>query len=308
MAEVTRLTAPARAAGAAIRERIRRDGFVVLKGLLPPGEVTGLRGLVAGVLADHGHLKDGAPPDDLVPDANRRDGSPGWWHMYEDLQRLEAMHRLAHHPALTGPARATVGGRLLNHPRRYLSLVPPGFRIPPHQEYLQIQGTPDVLTAWIPLTRSGPDTCALRVLRESGPRRVRPLTTLPAPFGGAEAEAPPADDPAWWVGTDLVPGDVVLLHGLTVWGCDENRSPGLAGSLWARYQPARLPVCRASLHPHHYPRLPGWKALTRGWSSRRWVRTPWPRREAPFVLARTLEDWHREVPPPAAELVDVIGP
>ncbi|MBN6051723.1 phytanoyl-CoA dioxygenase family protein, partial [Nonomuraea sp. RK-328] len=300
---------------AELRRRLREHGMLLFRGLLPEGRVAELCARFTEVLRRHDWLAadtTGTPDtadiggagteDGLRPAANRRDGSPRWWRMYEDLQKVELMHRMAHAPRLVEVMRTILGKPLLNHTRRQVSLVHPGFWIPPHQEHTYVQGTPDVLTAWVPFTTfpAGPGT--LRVLRERAVPGVRPLTVLET--GGVEARVEPGEGD-WWRAPDLGPGDVVVMHALATRAVDENVSPYLRGAVEYRYQSAREPVCFASLRPHHYPRVPGWEEIAAGWSERRWLRVPLRVRQVDFLLPDNQETWHELLPRPVSRLVDV---
>ncbi|MET7463076.1 phytanoyl-CoA dioxygenase family protein [Nonomuraea sp. NPDC005501] len=289
----------------ALRRRLREDGMLLFRGLLPEARLAELRARFTEVLRRHDWLATGEDTDGdggLRPAANRRDGSPRWWRMYEDLQRVELMHELAHAPRLVEAMRAVLGKPLLNHTRRQVSLVHPGFWIPPHQEHTYVQGTPDVLTAWVPFTAFPEDGGTLRVLRERSVPGVRPLTVLDT--GGVEAVVEPGEGD-WWRAPALGPGDVVVMHALATRALDENVSPYLRGAVEYRYQSSREPVCFASLRPHHYPRVPGWEELAAGWSERRWLRVPLRVRQVDFLLPDRQESWHELLPRPVSRLVDV---
>jgi hypothetical protein len=284
-------TAPARA------QELRRRGFAHVESLLPADLVVDVAERVRDVLAGHGWVeRDGARS--WTSTRRVRDGSPGWWEMYEDVQRLEALHRLAHHPDLVAAVEAVVGGRVLNHPRRVVRVVQPAFWVPPYQEFLPVQGTPDVITAVVPLHD---DPSSLRLLREDGARHLRPVHELPA-TGGVTAQAPGLDDPAW-AAPVVRPGDVTLVHGMTVQACVENTTDELRVAALFRLQRRTEPVCKASLKPHHYSRLPDWPSMTEGWSDRRWVRVPRVRRNARFVLPTAIDQWAASVDVPDSTLM-----
>ncbi|WP_188189635.1 phytanoyl-CoA dioxygenase family protein [Nonomuraea sp. SYSU D8015] len=286
----------------ALRRRLREDGMLLFRGLLPQSRLTELRARFTEVLRRHDWLDGDASDAEPRPAANRRDGSPRWWRMYEDLQRVELMHELSHAPQLVQVMKAILGKHLLNHTRRQVSLVHPGFWIPPHQEHTYVQGTPDVLTAWAPFTAFPADGGTLRVLRERSVPGVRPLTVLDT--GGVQAVVEPGDG-EWWRAPDLGPGDVVVVHALATREVEENLSPYLRGAVEYRYQSAREPVCFASLRPHHYPRVPGWDELAAGWAQRRWLRVPLRVRQVDFLLPERQESWHELLPRPASRLLDV---
>ena len=73
-------------------------------------------------------------------------------------------------------------GPVLVHPRKIARVTFPGsdYPTPPHQDFPLIQGTPDVLTIWLPLAECSPRDGALRVLTRSQRRGLR----LPEPTAG----------------------------------------------------------------------------------------------------------------------------
>jgi hypothetical protein len=282
----------------ALRQRLRTDTYLAFRRLIEAERVAEVRRGVAAAFAGHGFVA-GSRPDDLVADAGFRDGSPGWWRFCRELQSLEAFHALAHEPTLTSVVRTILGPKVLHHPRRPLSTIPPAYHIPAHQEIQQVQGAADVLAAWIPLTTFGAGSARLEVLQDPGPVAVRPLRPLPG--GGVEAATPAGH----WASAELEPGDVVVLHSMATRRVTENVGDRLALAGLYRSQLARHPVCTASLKPFHYPRLPDWDGLTTGWSSRRWIRIPWRLRVVDFHLPGSIEDWHEAFPTLDSELIDI---
>jgi hypothetical protein len=273
-----------------IDDSLPNSGFAVRRGLLPADEVEAVRRDLAGVYAAHGWLAEENPPDALVPDTRRRDGAPGWWRFAEDVQRTESFHRLAHHPALLAWMSEISGPKVLNHPRRHLTTVNPQFWVPAHQEYTHIQGAVDFFTAFVPLTPFAAGGGTLRVLNETGTRTVRALRILPT--RGVEADV---DESGEWHELELEPGDVVVMHSLTTRCVTENVGNSIQLAAQYRFQSSRLPVVKASLKPEHYPRLPDWPAITKGWSSRRWIVPPLMPKLVDYQMPVELESWHEDL-------------
>ncbi|WP_283133094.1 phytanoyl-CoA dioxygenase family protein [Rhizohabitans arisaemae] len=284
------------AGGETVRARLRDHGYFVVRGLLPADAVHAVRRDISAVYGAHGWLSPDADPSDLLPDARRRDGAPGWWRFAEDIQRLESFHRLAHHRALGSLMATIIGGNVLNHPRRHLTIVNPEFWVPPHQEYTYIQGTVDFFTAFVPFTTLTPGAGALRILQEDDLRRIRPLRILPT--RGVEARVDETE--GTWAEFALVPGDVVVMHSLVTRGLAENTGPAIQLAAQYRFQSRRLPVVKASLKPEHYPRLPDWPQITRGWSSRKWITPPLVPRLVPYTMPSELETWHETLATPVS--------
>lgn len=271
-----------------VRE-LAAGGVAVFRGVLPVDRVHRVRDDVASVYRAHGWLGTGTDPGELVPDGLRRDGVPGWWRFAEDLQRIERFHALAHEAVLKRIAAGVAGRRVLHHSRRHLTVVNPSFWVPPHQEFLHIQGTAEFFTSHVPLTDGGG---TLQVLVEDGPRSVRPLTVLDTKGVAAVVD----EATATWRDLPIEPGDVVVMHSLVTRRIRPNRSRGIQLAAQYRFQSSSLPVVKASIKPEHYPRLPDWPRLTRGWSSTRWVRPPLLPNLVEFRMTESMESWHEIAP------------
>lgn len=282
-----------------LRARLRRDGFLFFPGLLPTSKVAKVRADLTAVLRAHDWLVADQPEDGLVPRHAGRHGVPGWWRMYERMQATERFHAFAHDATLTALVGKVFASPLLNHPRRQITMTSPRFWIPPHQEYLHIQGTADFLTAWTPLT-AGP---SLEVLADDGVRRLHPVAR-DARDGVGVTLAPHED--TWYHPVDHYrEGDVVLIHSLAIRRNICNSNPEMRLSVEYRYQSAYEPVCKGSLCPQHYPRIANWRSLTKAWSTRKWVQTPVIKHVVDFRMGTSLDDWHTLLPKPASALVNV---
>ena len=72
---------------------------------------------------------------------------------YLAIQKLELFHRLPHHPKLIRMYETLFGKAVLPHPRNIARLMVPSpgaVPTPIHQDFIHIQGTRNVWTAWIP--------------------------------------------------------------------------------------------------------------------------------------------------------------
>lgn len=267
--------------GARLRTRLREDGFLLLRGLIPAHEVRRVRSRVLAALGRVGWLAAGSDPEDAVPgprphhDRGRRDGEPvrdpEWAVGYRAVQSLEVLHALAHHPELTAVLRRLLGEQPVVHPRKIARISFPGssFPTPPHQDAV-FNKTVDVLTAWVPLGGCPRSLGGLRLLH--GSTRLGELAVEAGDGLGGERVRIDEDDPRW-LGCDYRAGDVVLFHSWTVHTAPANHGDRLRLSVDFRYQSAREPVKLAALLPHGHSAgtLPGWSELTSGWASTRWV-------------------------------------
>lgn len=269
-----------------LRERLREDSYVLLRGVLDPARVLALRARVVEVLTTIGWLRPGPDPSEPLPgdtihhDHGRRDGAPivdpGWAEGYRAVQELEEFHALAHDEAIVRVVGGILGSDPIVHPRKIARITFPGsnFPTPPHQDAIFNGSAVDVLTVWVPFGDVAQNMGGLRVLRGSASDGFRPPT--PSDGLGGEAIDVPLDDPRW-LDVDYAPGDAVIFHGLSIHMTQPNRSARVRLSGDYRYQSRNEPFKPAALLPHGFGRvLPGWTELSYGWSSIEWIDVPGP--------------------------------
>lgn len=297
--------------GEALRARLRADGYLFFRGLLDPAPLRALRSDILRVAADHGWIAAGTDPDDAVPSEPARfHAGPGWRDGYVAMQRLESFHRQAFDAAALAMLRALLDAEVLVHGQRIARVIwpSPDLTTPPHQDFTHIQGTPDVITTWVPLSAVPAAAGGLRVLAGShteGVRRVEPA----AGAGGIRSRV--ADDDPNWVSVDYELGDLVCFHSLTVHGGRPNTSGRLRVSCDYRYQAVTDPVALPSTRPHNCPYVPDWPELLDGveWETLRWAELPAGLDVRDFALptAAGLDSWTDGLGTPASRLVPVPG-
>jgi ectoine hydroxylase-related dioxygenase (phytanoyl-CoA dioxygenase family) len=134
---------------------------------------------------------------------------------------------------------------------------------PAHQDYVHIQGTPEVWTAWLPLGDCPRKLGGLSVLSGSHKSGIFPVTKASGTGGlRSETEAFGED----WVSSPFNLGDMLLFHSHTV----HQGLPNLSGdrlrlSADFRYQKATDPVIHQVLTPHQ-GRLT-WEEVYADWKS-----------------------------------------
>lgn len=264
--------------GEALRARLEEQSHLFFPGLLPSEDVMEVRRAVTDTLARLGWFVEGTDPMDARPGPKATGEGPAptptFHEAYAAIQSLQAFHELAHAGPLVALSRALFDDEVLVHPRKICRITPGEdgrYVTPPHQDYPLIQGTVDVLTAWLPLGDCPDELGGLRVLAGSHRRGLAPIAPANA-TGGVTVEA--ADDDPRWTSADFVAGDVLVFHSLTVHAAKPNRSGSLRLSADYRYQPLSDPVVEGSLLPHYYPQIPAYPELTAGWSDDWSVRTP----------------------------------
>jgi hypothetical protein len=252
---------------AALRIRMSEDGYLLLRGIVPAGEVEGLLAELVAILAEEDLVRttagtDVKPRQQGVPVDVHRDAS-----LFRRLYSLERLHRLPHHQRLLRLAGLHCDeAPVLVHPKPALRVVFPAepaqsTATPPHQDHLGMQGTTEAYTVWMALSRCDRRSGVIAVARGShrgGPRGYFPSA------GARVATCDAADLDGRWVTADLGPGDVFIFHSLTVHRALPNTSDQVRISVDARYQSAALPICAVSLgDPPHM----SWDEMYTGWPS-----------------------------------------
>ncbi len=261
--------------GDALRSRATADGYLFFKSLLPREPVLELRRQMLAAMDEVGWR--GAGQDSLggrldfdamskVTDAemHRTDiGVPA--SVYHDVQRLEAFHRLPHHPKLLQLYCTLFGREVLVHPRhigRMITSHPAISPTPPHQDFPLIQGTGNTWTCWMPMGDCPRAMGGLAVLR--GSHRSGYLPIQPAKgAGGIAVQLCPGE--IEWLTTDYVAGDVLTFTSYTVHrGVKSQLREQVRLSLDVRYQPIDEVVEGGSLRPHCELT---WEEIYAGWKS-----------------------------------------
>jgi hypothetical protein len=258
----------------ALRGRAERDGYLFFRGLIPHDEVLVLRERMLAVVGAHGWLRKGqgrlGGEIDLealnrVPDEEMREDIGVSVEAYHDVQKLEALHDLPHHPKLLALYRTLFDSEVLVHPRHIARMVT-GHRCmvptPPHQDYPLIQGTARTWTCWIPIGDCPRSMGGLTVLRGSHREGYIPVRESRG-AGGIATQLCPSDTD--WVETDYRVGDVLTFPCFTVHRALPATEKSLIRlSLDVRYQPAEDPVEEKSLLPHC---ALTWAEIYDGWQS-----------------------------------------
>lgn len=261
-----------------LRSRAGAEGYLCFRELVPGRIVLAVREEIAGLLARHGWIDEGTNPVDAITHREPRiEGQPAYFDVYDELQKLESFHTLAHHPAILGVFRTLFGEEVLVHARHIARLIFPGIvkhATPPHQDFIHIQGTPDTWTCWMPLGDCPRELGGLAIL----PRTHRDgiLPTVPS-LGAGGAGIPDEHLKGDWLYDDLPCGSFLTFHSHTVHRGMPNVTPDrMRLSVDFRYQPASRPTNAFSFEPH-YARLT-WEQIYAGWKSREF-QYYWKRRE-----------------------------
>lgn len=259
----------------ALRAQAARDGFLFFRGLLPRPEILELRRELLAVVERYGWLDTSAPLMDgignleaieAIPDADAGFCGVGLSPAaYADVQRLHAFHALAHHPALLAMYQKLFDAEVLPHPRNICRVMLPGSRnvpTPAHQDYIHIQGTPNVWTCWFPVGDCPIELGNLSVAAPSHREGVFPVK--PAAGAGGAAIAIDEERFDWYI-DNFQAGDVLTFISTTVHKSIPNQFKNrIRLSCDYRYQPVSEPIHESSLSVHCG--VTSWEDIYSGWS------------------------------------------
>lgn len=293
-----------------LREQMDEEGYLFLPSLLPAVKVTSLRADFVATLVSVGWIVEGSEPMLAIASPRAQRGTPGaspaFFDGYIALQRLQAFHELAHHESILKVAGALIHDEVLVHPRKIARVALPEDPLsatPPHQDYRLIQGTGDVLTAWMPLGDCPDELGGLAVLSGSHRRGLLPVQPAPG-IGGVHVDIPADFDipDLDWRSSEMSAGDVLFFHSLTVHAAKPNRTKSLRLSVDYRYQSVDEPIVPAALRPHGSPTVPGFDDLTESWSDSASVRVP-----ASLRLAEPFDALDPSVSTPSSRILSLVG-
>ncbi len=251
----------------ALRRRANCDGYLFFRNLVDSDAILEARRDIATTLQSVNWIDQGTDPFEAITShpghvSGEKDFSP----VYDMIQRIESFHTLAHDHGLFKIMEVVLGTNVLLQPSNIARMIFPSrldHTTPPHQDYVNIQGTPDVWTAWIPLGDCPRKLGGLSLLPGSHRAGILPMTkSLGA--GGKRSDLRSVNEE--WVSSPFNLGDILFFHSYTV----HQGLPNLSGnrlrlSVDFRYQKASDPVMELVLRPHQ-GRL-SWKQVYENWTS-----------------------------------------
>lgn len=273
-----------------LRAAMRRDGYVLIRGLLDPAQVAAARNSVVGCLAKAEWVdEDGALKN---PELASED-SPA----YRAALATAPFNRIPYLPELRRLMTVVLGDSVFTYPSKILRASPPQrYKTESgryaHQDFA-FWGVNDMMTSWVPL---------MDVPEPLGGLALRPGSHLgpPVPLRLMEPEE------GGWATTDYRAGDVLVFHCLTAHAALPNTLDQLRLSGDFRWQRSEEPVSRElifgsfggerELFADQLANEPWWTPVPEGvpLTSRSTATTPPP---GPSRLFSVHPDWSSWVDP-----------
>lgn len=254
----------------ALRERMDHDGYLYFEQVLDRERIREVRRGILGVTQKLGWTEpDAFPMSQRCIVEPLREEDDEFIRGYQEIQRLQTFHELAHDERLMEIMRAVLGESAFPHPLKIARLAFPDHyeaTTPPHQDYPNNQGTTSLTAAWIPTCDMEPELGGLAVLRGSHRWGLLPVAGHIGAGNRCAVVPPEMAEACRWVTTEFAMGDVLLFPSLTVHASLHNASEFFMRlSVDFRYQLEGQPLTEGCLEPHF--RQLGWEEIYEDWDS-----------------------------------------
>ena len=267
----------------ALRDRFDRDGYIYIPGLLDTQPLLDLRRQIVDICADCNWLKPDTNSMDAISwTVPKVEGEEEYFEVYDRVQRLQDFHALPHQPAMMEVMKILLGGSAFPHPLSIARLVFPdnqAWSTPPHQDFVNNQGTQDLYALWIPLSDCPTSMGSLAFLEGSHKLGLLPLE-YSLGDGHRQTSLSPECNSLNWLASDFKLGDLVIFHSLSIHRALPNQSDRMRISVDYRYQAEGQDMTKNCLVTH-CDRQP-WSKIYEGWD-REDLKYYWKNKQVNFV-------------------------
>ena len=222
--------------GPALAARMRIDGYLFCAACCPPRRSARCNArsvrspaTPAGCAATATRPRPIADPNGFCVDPD-----PAYLETLRTINRLEAYHRLKHHPALISMFERMLGGPILPHPRVLMRNIFPereAYTTKAHQDFPMCRGRPRSSP------HGSPDRLPDNIGRcRSRAARIRAACTTSTSARARAASRSPIRSKTAGCPVRFAVGDVLIFHSLLVHKGVPNRGEQLRMSMDVRYQ------------------------------------------------------------------------
>ena len=235
----------------ALRRRLRHDGYLFLRGILPKDEVLDLRRQILEICAEAGWTRSGNGLADAL--ANRDpvyEQDDEYIPVYAKIQSLEAFHRLKLDRSMIRIMEDLFQERVVPFPKTIARIAFPTTAehiTQPHQDWIFVGGSTETISCWFPLGDLPEAVGGLKILAESHKAGF----LKPRPAGGPGARIVDVDPGLEWRHSSFGCGDILLFKMFTVHAAAANRtSDTMRLSIDVRYTGESHAIAENWLRPH----------------------------------------------------------
>ena len=234
-----------------LRKRLRDDGYLFLRAVLPKEDVLDLRRQVLEICAQVGWLRPGANVLDGLADRDPiYEGDDEYIDAYARIQALEDFHRLKFDENIIRIMENLFQEPVIPLPKTIGRIAFPrdnerGTR--PHQDWIFVGGSMETISCWAPLGDVPLEVGGLKIL--AGSHKAGFLE--PRVADGPGARIVDVDPGLEWHQSGYQSGDVLLFKSLTVHAAATNLTPDvLRLSVDFRYTGESHTIAEKWLRPH----------------------------------------------------------
>jgi len=250
--------------GQELADRMARDSYLFVGGLLPTEPVQNLRLKVLEIAREGGWIRTDRPLEDGIADQNGFcvDPEPPYLAVFSHINKLPEYHGLPHHPNIVEILERMLGDTVMPHASIIGRNIFPQHDVvttQAHQDGISIQGSLDTYTAWIPFSDVPAEMGGLAIARGShkdGAQDIRPVM-------GAGGLGVAGEHDYDWVNSPFKQGDVLFFHSMTVHKGLPCNGERLRQSIDARYQRVKDPIAPGALTPYRAPK--DWEEVYADW-------------------------------------------
>ena len=254
--------------GAAMMERLDRDGYLFVQELLPRQDVLRVQRRLLQKAFKGGWLDPTTPFEAGIAnnEAACKDPEETYMEVFPNLWKDEELHRLRTHPRVLELFDTIFGEQTLVHPTFVQRNIFPqrsgfDFTTRPHQDKPNIGGDTNY-AMWAPLGDCPVEKGSLAIAAGSHKYGVLDIK-VSSGAGGMEIAVP---IPGKWMTGPFSAGDVLIFSDETVHQAIPNQTLEIRQSFDARYQPASHTICENQLSP--YPGCGSWEEVYADWDSK----------------------------------------
>ncbi|MEV6758250.1 phytanoyl-CoA dioxygenase family protein [Streptomyces sp. NPDC051214] len=214
-----------------LMERMAREGYLLLRSVLPAAEIRAAHDTVESAFLEGGWIDEKGNAQQERAATQYQEREPA----YRKAAQAASFNRIPYLEALHTLMQGLLGQDVFCHPSKVLRATPPAAWTTESGRYVHQDfsywGVNDMLTTWIPLMDIPVELGGLALLPGSQVGPPRPLRVL-------------TEDEPGWATTDYRLGDVVIFHCFTAHAATPNKTNGLRRSADFRWQRTDEPVRR----------------------------------------------------------------
>lgn len=253
-----------------LQAQFKEQGYLFIRSFFPASEILQIKARVVEALEKEGWGKFQGERFIAIEPVNRIN-SPAFHRCIAQIMKEESLHDLSQSPLILTFLSALLGETVYSHPRKMMRItypyhLNPKDRIPPHQDLFYVKGERDTFTAWIPLGEYPPEHGGLLVSPKTHKEGLFPTESSAEGRFGCNAVEKNIKE-FTWCKAHYRPGDLLLMHSLTLHQAGINETDQFRLSLDCRYSSITKSINADQLLPPYFPDVPDWNQLSKNWKN-----------------------------------------